>query len=93
MPTVFQIHGTAFMSGSLEANGKEGHGTLTELHEGKDKREFPFRVQSKVREEEKAKKTKHKLIKSLEKNKLLNSCWSGQHLLPAKGRMFRKQVD
>lgn len=60
MPTVFQIHGTAFMLGSLEANRKEGHGTLTELHEGKDKREFPFRVQSKVREEGKAKYHKNK---------------------------------
>lgn len=60
VPTVFRIHGTAFMLGSLDANEKEGHGTLTELHEGKDKREFPFRAQSKVREEGKAKYHKNK---------------------------------
>lgn len=59
----------AFMFRSLEANVKDGHWTLTEPHRRKDKREFPFGVQSKVRNKERRDitKTKHKLIKSLER--------------------------
>lgn len=58
----------AFMFGSLEANVKDGHWTLTEPHRGKDKREFPFGVQCKVRNKERRDitKTKQQLIKSLE---------------------------
>lgn len=65
----------AFMFRSLEANAKDGHWTLTELHRGKDKREFPFGVQSKVRNKERRDitKTKHQLIKSLERMPLLQA--------------------